>query len=301
MVEQEVTAVRSPLGVIAGNGTLPFEIIQAAKKKGVSVVVIGHTGETDPELATHADSLHWVRVGQLGKIIRILKKNNISNVIFAGGIRRVNLFGGVRLDLRGVRLITRLGSIRDDVLLRGIADELGKEAIRVLRVADILSQCSPSCGLLTNRKLSTPEHSDAVLAWQAAKMIGSLDIGQGAVAYKGLVVAVEAVEGTDAMIERAGALAQTAGNKAGVPGPVLVKVSKPQQDLRLDLPTVGIRTLELLRMAGFSGLILEAEKTIILEPDEFVKKANTLKISVEVHSDETMSVFSENSSTVYTK
>ena len=275
MTQQEGVVVSSPLGIIAGNGTLPFQILQAARKKGISVIVIGHAGETDPDLGTHADSFHWVRVGQLGKIIRILKKHSIHNVIFAGGIRRVKLFGGVRLDLRGIKLIARLGSIRDDALLRGIADELDKEAVRVLGVADILSQCSPSSGVLTNRTISEPEYSDAVLAWQAAKMIGSLDIGQGAVAYKGLVLAVEAVEGTDAMIERAGALARTTGNKPGIPGPILVKVAKPQQDLRLDLPTVGTTTLELLGRAGFSGLILEAEKTIILEPNLLLHSPET--------------------------
>jgi hypothetical protein len=262
----------SPIGVIAGNGIFPIEVARAARERGLTVVAVGHRGETNPMLEGEVDELKWIKVGQLGKIISFFRSKGVKHAALAGGISRIKLFGGVNLDWRGAALVARLRSIKDDVILRGVAEELEREGVVVFGASLLLERSLASHGLLTRRGLSVEERRDAVLGWEVAKAIGALDIGQTVVAAGGLIVAVEAVEGTDRAIERAHSLAGK--------GLVVVKVCKPQQDQRLDLPTIGRETIATCGRSGVSAVVIEAGKTVILEPDEVIREADRLGLAI---------------------
>jgi len=279
--------IGSPIGIIAGNGTFPIAVVQRLNELGFRTIVIGHKGETNPEIEKIASECEWVRVGQLGKIIYTLKRHGIRLVAFAGGVSRVKLFGGARPDWRAIRLIARLGTVRDDVLLRGIAEELAHSGLEVFGAAQVLDRSIAEAGLLTRRGLGVQELADARIGWEAAKGIGALDIGQTVVTFEGVVVAVEAVDGTDATIRRAGDLTRRPKvgtflpfGSAGSSGAVVVKVCKPQQDERLDLPTVGGQTIDSMIAAGATALVVEAGRTLILDWDEVVTRANSAGISI---------------------
>jgi DUF1009 family protein len=215
----------------------------------------------------------------------------------AGGISRVTIFGsgGARPDWKALKLIARLGSVRDDILLRGVAEELARSGFQVFGAAQVLDRAIAEKGLLSRRVPDRGEFRDALIGWEAAKGIGALDIGQTVVTFQGLVVAAEAIDGTDATIRRAGdltkrkekgllprvlfgALSSTSGLSSR--GPVVVKVCKPQQDERMDLPTVGSNTIEAMREAGATALIVEAGRTLILDYDDVITQANAAGISV---------------------
>jgi len=264
--------LQSPVGLIAGNGTFPIEFTENARKSGLSVVAIAHRGETDPALEKLVDSCTWIKVGQLGKIIKVLKKSGVKQAAFAGGIRRTRLFGGVKLDLRALSLIARLKSVKDDVLLRGIAEELEISGVEVFSPGLLLKDSLAGSGLLTKNMLSRQQIEDAVVGWEAAKAMGAMDIGQTVLTADGIIIAVEAVEGTDEAIKRGGKLAE---GKA-----VVVKVCKPQQDLRLDLPTIGLETIRILKESKIKAIVIETAKTIILQPDEVVRLAESHGIAI---------------------
>lgn len=264
--------LQSPVGLIAGNGDFPRQFALRARELGLSVVAIAHRGETDPALEREVAECRWLRVGELGKAISFLQGRAVRQAAFAGGISRLKLFGGVRLDWRGAALVARLRSVRDDVLLRGVAAELEREGITVFGAEVLLDRALPPPGALTVRQLTAEERRDAALGWEAAKTIGALDIGQTVVVAGGLVVAVEAVEGTDRAIQRAHELAGK--------GLVVVKVAKPQQDVRLDLPTIGVNTIEVLARSGVTALVIEAGRTIVLDPDGVARAANRAGIAV---------------------
>lgn len=263
-----------PIGIIAGNGQFPIECIAEAERRGLAVVIIAHRGETDPTIAEDGRVVRWVRVGQLGSIIRFFKKHKVASVICSGGIRRVGIFQGARPDWRALRVIARVGSLRDDEILRGIADELGSEGMPVIGAEQLLADSLPLRGCLTRRAIRDDERKSADVGWRAAAVIGSLDIGQTVCVKDGVVVAVEGVEGTDATIERAGALAG--------PGVIVVKRAKPQQDMRLDLPAVGEQTIAVLKKANAAGLVLEEKRALLLKPDAIVRSADAAGLFIEV-------------------
>lgn len=262
----------SPIGLVAGDGAFPVEVARSARARGLKVFAIAHTGETDPALETEVDSCAWVKIGQLGKVIRLLARAGVKQATMVGGISRVRILGGVHLDWAGVRLIARLGSVKDDILLRGIAEEIERSGVHIFSPTELLTSSTPRVGSLTRRGLTAQERKDAEVGWLAAKRIGAVDIGQTVVAAQGVVVAVEAVEGTDAAIRRAG--------RFGGRGGVVVKVAKPQQDLRLDLPAVGRNTISSMVDAGLTALILEAGKAVILFPHEVVAMAEKAGIAI---------------------
>lgn len=269
-----MTELSSPIGLIAGSGSFPLEFAESAKGRGLRVIALAHTGETDPQIENIVERCIWIKVGQLGKIISTLKSCGVKQVALAGAISRIKIFKGVKLDLKGAALIARLRSVSDDVVLRGVAEEIERCGINVISPSLILDRSLPKAGCLTRRALNATEISDALVGWRAAKGIGVFDIGQTVVVNKGLVVAVESIEGTDATIRRAGTLSG--------PGAVVIKLSKPQQDLRLDLPTIGLDTISVMQEAGVSALIIEADKTIILDPVNVVDRANKAGIAIEV-------------------
>jgi DUF1009 family protein len=265
------------LGLIAGNGKFPLVFVEEAKRRGYSVIAVSHRGESDEVIEKIADEVTWVYVGQLGKIIAAFRRAGVTEAVMAGGIRKVKLFVNFRPDLRGARFLAKIKSREDDALLRGIADELAVEGIRILESTLCLSHIICAEGVLTKRAPLRKEWVDVQLGFRAAKEIGRLGIGQTVVVKNRVVVAVEAVEGTDAAIQRGGALARS--------GCVVVKVSKPQQDLRFDVPAVGMDTIENLHKAGGTVLAVEAGKTILLQKESFLRQADDYGISVVGVSD----------------
>ena len=260
------------LGLIAGNGKFPLIFAEEAKREGYALVAVAHKGETMEEIDKLLDDVTWVYVGQLGKIIETFHSAGITEAVMAGGIRKVKLFGNFRPDWRGVRFLTRVKSREDDALLRGVADELAEEGITILQSTLCLSHIIAREGVLTQRAPTASEWEDVRLGFQVAKEIGRLGIGQTVIVKNRVVVAVEAVEGTDAAMERAGALAKS--------GFVVVKVSKPHQDLRFDVPAVGVDTIKNMGAVGGVVLAVEAGKTILLEKQRLLKDAEACGISV---------------------
>jgi DUF1009 family protein len=260
------------LGLIAGNGKFPLIFAAEARRGGYTVVAVAHRGETPPQIEGLVDDLTWIQVGQLGKIIRAFKDAGVTQAAMAGGIRKVKLFSNFRPDLRGIRFLAGTKSREDDALLRGVADELAKEGITVLESTLCLPDLVPKEGVLTAQAPSTPQWEDIHHGFRLAKEIGRLGIGQTVVVKGGVVVAVEAVEGTDAAIARGGALARS--------GCVVVKVSKPGQDLRFDVPAVGVETIKNLHAVGGAVLAVEAEKTLVLERDEMLREASRCGVIV---------------------
>lgn len=267
-----LTELHSPIGLVAGNGTFPIQIARQAKEKNLDVVAVAHIGETPGELEKLVAQCTWIKVGELGKLIETFISAGVREVVFAGGISRVRLFGGVKLDLRAIALISRIGSVKDDAILRGVAAELERSGLRVVSTSAILASTVLGPGYLTNRRLTEAEAEDARIGWQAARAVGAVDIGQTVVVNQGVVVAVEAVEGTDAAIRRAGELSGKGG--------VVIKLCKEQQDVRIDLPTIGIKTIESMLTAGATALVLEANRSVVLEPESVAKAANKAGISI---------------------
>ena len=255
----------------------PLIFADEARRAGYRVIAVAHRGETDETIAQAADEVTWIYVGQLGKIINTFKRAGVTEAVMAGGIRKVKLFGNFRPDFRGARFLARMKSREDDALLRGIADELASDGIQILESTLCLPHIISPAGILTKRPPQPREWDDIHFGFRAAKEIGRLGIGQTVVVKKQVVLAVEAVEGTDQAIQRGGALAKS--------GFVVVKVSKPQQDLRFDVPAVGMDTVRCLHEAGASVLAVEAGKTILLEKEALIREADAHGISIVGVSD----------------
>ncbi|MCB0329196.1 MAG: UDP-2,3-diacylglucosamine diphosphatase LpxI [Bdellovibrionales bacterium] len=262
-----------PLGLVAGNGQFPLQLVHDAKEQGIETVAALHEGEADSRLKDSVRDWTSVRVGQLGKIIRFFKKHGVQQVVFLGGIRRPSLLQSFRPDLIGLKVITKVKSVQDDRLLRGVAAEFEYQGFQVLDPAALLVSCLVDAEALTKRLLSETERNDALIGWRAARELGLLDIGQSVVVSHGMVVAVEAIEGTDQAIRRAGALM---GKHPGI----VVKLPKPQQDRRLDLPAIGPNTIREMMKARCSALVLERRGALLLEPSETVRLADEGRISI---------------------
>ncbi len=262
------------IGLIAGNGTFPLAFARAAKQKGLHVIAVAHEGETLPELEQLVDAIFWVKVGQLGKLIKIFKEQRVTDVLMAGGIKKTRLFGGAAPDMRGIALLARMVHKKDDSLLRAVAEELESEGITVRESTLYLDNLLAPSGVLTRRKPSKDEQRDIEFGWQIAMEIGRLDIGQTVVVKNQAVLAVEAIEGTDEAIRRGGRLCGE--------GAVVVKVCKPQQDLRFDLPALGAQTIQTMREVKAACLAVEAGKTIILDRDAVIDGADRAGIAIAV-------------------
>jgi hypothetical protein len=257
------------VGLIAGNGRFPLIFARTARAEGVEVVAVAHEGETLPELNTAVDTITWIKVGELGRVIHAFRASGIERAVMAGGIRKLALLDHFAPDERALAFLNRVGSFGDDALLRGVADELESEGIRVVESTLFLSTLLTPVGPLTTRLPDDAQWKDIRLGMDVAKAIGRFDIGQSVVIKSGMVLAVEAIEGTDATIQR-----------AGRPDAVVVKVSKPHQDLRFDVPAVGPDTVRACTAAKVAVLALEAGKTLLLDKDELLQLANDAGLSV---------------------
>jgi DUF1009 family protein len=260
------------IGLIAGKGQFPLLFAQGAKSRGFEVVAVAHRGDTDPALEALVDRFHWVYVGQLGKIIKIFKQAGVSQAVMAGGISRGRLFRDFRPDLRALSLVRRVGAGKDDAILRAVAEELEGEGITIVPSTLFMEDLLAPAGQLSRRAPTSEEMADINFGLNIAREIGRLDIGQCVVVRRLVVVALEALEGTDECIRRGGKLAGG--------GTVVVKVSKPRQDLRFDVPAVGLDTIQTMQEAGAAVLALEAGRTLIFDREEMLARANKAKIAI---------------------
>jgi DUF1009 family protein len=261
-----------PIGLIAGNGRFPLLFAEAAREQGVAIVAVAHRGETPEEIAGLVPEVTWVRVGELGRIIKVFKRAGVRRAVMAGGIQKPRQLTGFRPDLRGAAFLARTRSLKDDVLLRGVADELERDGITVVSSTLFLGALVPAAGVLTRRAPSAREWEDVRFGFRVAKDIGRWDIGQSVVVKQGAVLAVEGIEGTDAAIRRGGGI--------GRGDVVVVKVSKPHQDLRFDVPAVGRTTVDVMREVDGRVLALEAGRTIVIDRDEVIAAANAAGIAL---------------------
>jgi DUF1009 family protein len=260
------------IGLIAGNGALPRLFARAARARGHVVVAVGHRGETDPALEAEVDHLDWVRVGQVARIERILRERGVTEAVLAGGFSRMRAFREARPDIGLLRIVARLRSFRDDALLRAAADEFESAGIRIVAPTAYLADILAPEGRLAGPPLDAGQERDVQLGEEVARALGQADVGQTVVVKNGHVLALEAVEGTDACIRR--------GASLGGPGVVVVKRSKPGQDERFDLPAVGPATIEVLREVGARVLAIEAGKTLLLEGDRLLPAADQAGITL---------------------
>lgn len=260
------------IGLIAGNGRFPIIFADNARRLGYSVSAVAHEGETEPELADHVERIHWIKIGQFNKLINALKGDGVCEAVMLGGIKKTHVFTTVRPDLRALALAARLIRYKDDQILREIAAELEREGITIKESTFGLQGVLVDEGTLTKREPTKKEWDDIRYGWEVAHHIGSLDIGQCVVVKDSVVVAVEAVEGTDGAIRRGGELAQQ--------GAIVVKRCKPQQDLRFDLPAVGPKTIDVMASVKASALALEAGRSVLLDREETIQKAERAGIAI---------------------
>ena len=264
--------IPNTLGIIAGNGVYPQLLAGAARQAGVKkIVAVAFTGETDPVLEQYADVLDWMRVGQLGRFLKFFREQDIHHAIMAGQVAPKNLFD-LRPDLKALMLLGKLKQRNAESIFAAIADELAKIDVDLLPATTFLEDSLARTGLIAGPKLSSREEHDVELGWNMAKEIARLDIGQTIIIKNGTIVAVEALEGTNETIKRGGILARE--------GAVMVKVSKPNQDMRFDVPVIGVETVRIAAESGVRVIAVEAGKTLLLERDVIVDLAKRAKLSI---------------------
>jgi DUF1009 family protein len=260
------------LAIIAGNGVYPRLTAEAARKAGVKKIVgAAFTDETDPILEQQVDVLEWMRVGQLGGLLKFFRSQGIHHAIMAGQIAPKNLFD-LRPDMKAMMLLAKLKQRNAESIFAAIADELAKIDVDLLPATTFLEDSLAQPGLIAGPKLSPRQEYDVELGWHAAKEIARLDIGQTVIVKNGTIVAVEALEGTNEAIRRGGTLAREAA--------VMVKVAKPNQDMRFDVPIIGVETIRAATDAGLRVIAVEAGKTLFLQADAIANLAGAASISI---------------------
>ena len=260
------------LGLIAGNGKFPFLVLEGARKAGASVAVAAIREETDTEIERVAETLTWVGIGQLGKMLRFFKSEGVEKAIMAGQVKHVQIFSRAIPDVRMLKMLLRLPQRNTDALIGAVAAELETEGIELIDSTFFLQDNLPEPGTLTKRAPNDNERGDIEYGLETAREIARLDLGQTIVIRDRACVAIEAMEGTDAVIRRAGGLVR--GRLT------IVKLAKPDQDMRFDVPVVGVPTIESMIEARATCLCLTAGKTLMFDREEMIKLANKHKITV---------------------
>jgi hypothetical protein len=265
------------LGLIAGNGRFPFLVLDAARAAGREVTVVAIKEEAFPSLAEAASrqpgsELHWVSLGQLGRCIKLLKEAGVTEAVMAGQVKHTKLFADIVPDMTLLGVLMRLKAKHTDALIAGVADVLRENGIELLDSTTFLAPLMARPGTLTIRQPTDEEGADLDVGYRVADAIAGLDIGQTIAVKSAAVVAVEAMEGTDAVIARAGQLAGS--------GVRIVKVAKPKQDMRFDVPVVGVSTIEAMKAAGASLLSVDAGKTLMLDGEAIVRAADEAGIAI---------------------
>lgn len=272
----------NPLGIIAGAGRFPFLVAEGARRAGRPVVVVALRGLASPDLRTRAERFYWSGVVRLGRWIRLLRRAGVREAVMAGSVRKSEMYGRFRMlrylpDWTSIRLwFFEVADRRNDTILRATADRLQREGITLTESVRYCREHLPAAGVLTRNGPSRALQQDIEFGWQIAKEMGRLDIGQAIAVKEREVIAVEAIEGTDRMIERAGELCRHGGW-------TLIKVAKPNQDLRFDVPTVGPDTIENLHRHGAAALVFEAGITLAIDLDKMVALADRYGMVVVAH------------------
>jgi UDP-2,3-diacylglucosamine hydrolase len=259
-------------GLIAGNGKFPFLVVEGAKKAGASLAVVAIKEETDKQIDEVAGNVIWVGIGQLGKMISFFEKEGVTKVMMAGQVKHIQIFSGALPDLRMMKMLFGLKQRNTDALIGGVAAEMAKEGIELIDSTFFIQDQLAQEGVLTKRQPTDIEQGNIEYGLKVANEIARLDLGQTIVVRAKACVAIEAMEGTDAVIKRAGELAR---GKLTV-----VKVAKPDQDMRFDVPVVGVPTINTMIEAGATCLSLTAEKTLIFDREEMLELANKNKIAI---------------------
>lgn len=260
------------LGLIAGNGRFPFLVLEGAKRAGASVSVAAIREETDPEIERIAEKLIWVGIGQLGKMLKFFKAEGVDRAIMAGQVKHVQIFSRAIPDVRMLKMLLRLPRRNTVALIGAVAHELASEGIELIDSTYFLKDQLPPPGNLSQRKPDERERGDIEYGLEIAKEIARLDLGQTIVVRDRACVAIEAMEGTDAVIRRAGQLVR--GRLT------VVKIAKPDQDMRFDVPVVGLPTIETMSEAGATCICITAGKTLIFDRGEMLALANKNKVSI---------------------
>jgi DUF1009 family protein len=259
-------------GLIAGNGRFPFLVAEGARRAGADLIVVAIREETDKHIEEVAEKVIWVGIGQLGKMLSFFKKEGVTHAIMAGQVKHVQIFSGALPDLRMVRMLWNLPQRNTDALIGGVAAEMSKEGIELIDSTYFIQDQLAQTGVLSRRKPDETERANIEYGLKIANEIARLDLGQTIVVRAKACVAIEAMEGTDATIERAGKLAR---GKLTV-----VKVAKPNQDMRFDVPVVGVPTIQTMIEAGATCLCLTAGKTLMFDKEEMLALADEKKIAV---------------------
>ena len=260
------------LGLIAGNGKFPFLVLDGAKRAGSTVAVAAIREETDPEIERLTDRMTWVGIGQLGKLLRFFKDEGVEKAIMAGQVKHVQIFSRAIPDVRTLKMLLRLPRRNTDALIGAVASELASEGIELIDSTYFLKDQLPQPGTLTKREPDERERGDIEYGLEIAHEIARLDLGQTIVIRDRACVAIEAMEGTDAVIRRAGRIVNSRLT--------VVKIAKPDQDMRFDVPVVGVPTIESMIESRANCLCVTAGKTLMFDREEMIALANKNKIAV---------------------
>lgn len=275
MAAQTEASSTNGWGLIAGNGKFPFLVLEGARSRGIEMVVIAIREEASPELERVASRLHWVSLGELSRTIELLHQEGVKQAVMAGQVKHNKIFSAIRPDWRLAKLLLSLPKKNTDSLIGAIAGLLEDEGIHLVDSTAFLAPLLPEPGVLTRRGPDGEESADMAYGREVAQRLASLDLGQTVVIRDRACVAVEAMEGTDETIERAARL--TGGKRL-----VVVKVSKPAQDMRFDVPVIGPRTIEVMKRANATALAVDAGRTLLFERERLIEAANEAGIAIEV-------------------
>jgi DUF1009 family protein len=271
--------VTSGWGLIAGNGDFPFLVLEGARSRGIEMAVIAIREEASPELERVAKRLHWVSLGELSRTIELLHQEGVKRAVMAGQVKHNKIFSAIRPDWRLAKLLFSLPAKNTDSLIGAIAGVLSEEGIELVNSTKFLGPLLPEAGVLTKRAPNDSEAADIAYGHRVARQIAGLDLGQMVVVRDRACVAIEAMEGTDETIERAARI--TGGQKL-----VVVKVSKPLQDMRFDVPVIGLKTMEVMRRSNATALAIDAGRTLLFDRDDLIRAANDAEIAIEAFAPE---------------
>lgn len=263
----------SKVGLFAGIGLLPVEFMRAAQQQGYEVVVISLVPDTAAELKEEADVYYDINIAKLNKVIKTMVKEGVTDVTMLGKVTKEVLYKGLKFpDMRALKLLNKLRNRKDDTIMLSLVEELEKDGLNVVDQTKYLKPLMPKVGVLTKKSPTEEQKADIAFGFKTAKAMGALDIGQTVVIKNQAVMAIEAIEGTDACIKRGGTL--------GRKGAVVVKTAKPDQDLRFDVPAVGMKTLQSMIEGNCTVLAMEAERTLFVEQAKVLEEANRLGIVI---------------------
>jgi len=271
------------LGLIAGNGRFPFLVLDAARAQGLEVIVAAIEEETFPEIESHgAAAVHWLSLGELSKLIETFKREGVHRAIMAGQVKHKQIFSSIRPDWRLAKLLLTLGSRNTDSLLGAIAKVLAEEGIILEDSTSMLEPLLSKAGVLTRRPPTEPEQKNIDYGRAVGRHLAQFDIGQTVVVAEGACVAVEAMEGTDTTIERAGQIMGSLESNPSILSRALtvVKIAKPNQDMRFDVPVVGAETIEVMRNAGATCLAIDAGRCLLLDGAKITSAADAANIAI---------------------